>query len=258
MFNTPVIHSPSALLEKSTHRPFPLPQNRPWVMAQTWQRLLFAHWPVPIDVIRPMIPDSLTIDTYEGEAWISVVPFLMTGVRLRGLPPVPGTGTFPELNVRTYIIHEGKPGVWFFSLEAANPLAVWVARTTYNLPYYNAKMNIKADDTGKISYNSLRTHRNAKSAMFSGHYRPIAPVQDYAEDSLDRWLSDRYVLYSADRHGKTFIGHITHVPWPLQPAEAEFETNTMAESSGITLPDTPPLLHYVHQLDILAWAIQPI
>lgn len=257
MFTSPAVYSPAELLQQSSHRPFDLPQNRPWIMAQTWKHLLFAHWKIPASILRPMIPPEIELDTYNGEAWLGVVPFLMTGVRLRGFAPMPGTATFPELNLRTYVNHNGKPGVWFFSLEAANPLAVMVARLTFNLPYFNAKMSLQQSDN-TISYRSHRTHSDAKSAEFIAKYQPIAPVKTYDAASLDRWLTDRYVLYSVNRKGQVFIGHIMHLPWGLQAAEATIERNTIAEASGINLSDEQPLLHYVEQLDVLAWAIQPI
>lgn len=249
--------SPQQLLNTTNHRPFPMPQNRSWVMAQSWQKLLFAHYRVDSDVIRPMIPAELEIDSYEGEAWISVVPFLMNYVHLRGLPPFPTTGKFPELNVRTYVTHGDKAGVWFFSLDAASLLAVTVARLTFNLPYYYAKMSIetKQDST---HYKSQRIHPNASPAIFDAHYQPIAPIQEYDPASLDRWLTDRYVLYSANRQGKLFIGHITHLPWQLQPASAVFEQNNMAQALNIPLLDTEPLLHYVEHIDVIAWTIQAI
>ncbi len=257
MVSSAVIHTPRQLLEQSTHRPFPLPQNKPWVMAQTWERLLFAHYRVSVDVIRPMIPPQLEIDTYEGEAWISIVPFMMNHVHLHGIPAFPTTGKFPELNVRTYVKFQGKVGVWFFSLDAASWLAVWVARLTYHLPYYFARMKL-TENGETITYSSERIHRNSPSAAFKATYRPIAPIKDYAKGSLDRWLSDRYVLYAGDNQ-RVFIGHITHVPWGLQPAEANFEQNDMAHVAGIPLLDaTPPLLHYVHQLDVIAWAIEAV
>lgn len=245
------------LLEETAHRPFPMPQNKSWVMAQSWQHLLFAHYRVDIDVIRPMIPAELEIDTYEGEAWISVVPFLMNHVHLRGLPSFPTTGKFPELNVRTYVKHEDKLGVWFFSLDAASLLAVITARFTFNLPYYYADMSIKHEGD-VIHYKSIRKHPNAIDAIFEAQYYPTAPVQYYDPNSLDRWLTDRYVLYSVNPKGQIFIGHITHLPWQLQPASANFLQDTMAQAVGIPLLDNNPVLHFVNHIDVLAWAIQPV
>ena len=124
------------------HRPWPVP-NLPWTMKQTWSDLLFAHYPIQYDVLRNLVPDVLPLDSYDGVCWVGVVPFRMSGVSLRGLPPIPGTSEFPELNVRTYVTLDGKPGVYFFSLEAANWLAVKGAKTGYHLPYWYADMEIQ-------------------------------------------------------------------------------------------------------------------
>ena len=118
----------------NNHRPWPVPQ-KPWVMRQVWHDLVFAHWPVSVDQLRPLIPPGLQIDTYDGQAWIGVVPFRMSGIRPRLLPAVPWLSAFPELNVRTYVVADDKPGVWFFSLEAANLVAVTIARWWYCLLY---------------------------------------------------------------------------------------------------------------------------
>jgi uncharacterized protein YqjF (DUF2071 family) len=254
ILDNPAKFTPTELLQTTAHRPYPLPGGRAWVMAQTWQRLLFAHWVVQVDVLRPLIPPTLAIDTYEGQAWVGVVPFRLTGLRLRGLPPLPLTNTFPELNVRTYVVKDGIPGVWFFSLDAANPLAVIGARLAFHLPYFNASMGIGVEDV-VTHYISERTHRGANKAEFNGNYHPIGNVQDYPADSLDRWLTERYALYAANKRGKIFRGDIHHYPWPLQPAEAEIERNTMAEASGIMLPDTKPLLHYAHHIDMIGWSL---
>lgn len=257
MPDTAVQVTPQELLMQTAHRPFPLPQNRNWVMAQSWHRLLFAHYRVSADVIRPMIPPQLEIDTYDGEAWISIVPFLMNHVHLRGLPAFPTTGRFPELNVRTYVKHGDKAGVWFFSLDASSFLAVWTARLSFNLPYYHADMSL-SDSGAEIIFNSYRKHPDANPATFEISYHPTAPVQEYDPASLDRWLSDRYALFAANARGEVFIGHINHLPWQLQPAEADILTNTMAEAVNIPLLDDTPLLHYVHHIDVIAWAIEVI
>src|SRR5882757_5465385 len=120
------------ILKHTNHRPWPLPRG-PWIMAQVWHNLLFAHWTVPVATLRPLVPQQLEIDTFREKAWLGVVPFRMSGVRLRGTPAVPGLSCFPELNVRTYVIRDGMPGVWFFSLDAANLLVVWAARAMFHL-----------------------------------------------------------------------------------------------------------------------------
>lgn len=241
-----------------THRPWPLPPGR-WTMTQTWSDLLFAHWPVPVEVLRPLIPDSLEIDTFEGVAWLGVVPFQMSGVRPRLLPPVPGLSDFPELNVRTYVVPRegptGKPGVWFFSLEAASRIAVKIARSTFHLPYFHAAMRIDRAP-GQFTYSSRRTHRGAPPAEFEGAYAPIGEVRLAAAGTLDHWLTERYALYSVDGRGRLCMGEIHHAPWPLQPAWADITTNTMAAAAGITLPPQPPLLHFAKRLDVAVWNLR--
>jgi len=245
-----------AKLTDIAHRAYPPPATRP-ALAQTWRDLLFAHWPVPVEMLRPLIPDALQIDTYDGMAWVGVVPFLMTGVRLRPLPAVPGTSRFPELNVRTYVTDGTEPGVWFFCLDAGNPLAVAVARTWYHLPYYNARMRLRViGDT--IHYRSQRTDHRGEPARFDATYRPTAAVALSTPGSIAAFLTERYSLYTRDGQGRLYRGEIHHPQWPLQVAEAQIVTNTMATAHGITLPDTPPLLHYTRRLDIAAWAIREL
>ena len=126
----------------------------------SWHDLLFMHWPVPQEALRPQIPPALQLDTFDGSAWLSVPPFRMSATRPRCLPSVPPLSNFPELNVRTYVTAEGKPGIWFFSLDAANPVAVRLARATFHLPYFDARMSCQV--TGdEVRYGSVRTHRGA-------------------------------------------------------------------------------------------------
>jgi len=220
-------------------------------MAQTWHDLLFAHWPVEPTVLRPLLPPQLQIDTFEGRAWLAVVPFRMTGVRLRGTPSVPWLSAFPELNVRTYVTSGGKPGVWFFSLDAANPLAVAIARAWFHLPYFRARMSCEQRE-GLILYASQRTHRKAPAAFLECRYRPVGDVSSAQAGTLEHFLTERYCLYATNARGQIIRGEIHHPPWPLQPAEAEFARNSMTESLGIAL--TPqPLLHFARRQDVLVW-----
>jgi hypothetical protein len=226
-------------------------------MYQTWHNLLFAHWPVPVAALRPLVPAGLTIDAFEGQTWISVVPFGMRRVYPRGAFPVPGLSDFLELNVRVYVTAEGKAGVFFFSLDAANAAAVALARAWYHLPYFNARMRIDTDSEGWTRYHSRRTHRGAPAAEFKGRYRPVGPEYRSTPGTLEAWLTDRYCLYAVDANGKLFRGDIHHSPWPLYPAEAEIEVNTMAAPHGVELAGTP-LLQYVPCLEIVAWALTPL
>lgn len=231
--------------------------NRPWAMSMRWEDLLFMHWPVRPELLRPLIPAGLEIDTYEGDAWIGIVPFGMSRVRPRFVPPLPWISKFLELNVRTYVTARGRPGVWFFSLDAANPLAVRVARRFFHLPYFDAAMSM-CKKNGRIQYESTRIHRVAPPASFSAAYGPTGPITIAERGGLADFLTNRLCLYCANSSGQLFRGDIDHPAWPLQPAEAEIEQNQMAEAIGIKLPDTKPLLHFSAKLDVVAWRIQSI
>lgn len=242
---------PDQILAASEHRPWPLPRA-PWVLAQQWHDLLFAHWPLAPETLRPPVPNVLPLDTYEGQAWVGVVPFRMQGVRPRLLPALPWLSSFPELNVRTYVTLDKKPGVYFFSLDAGNPVAVTLARTFFHLPYFRAAMRCVREGE-QITYTSRRVHTGARSATLRATYRPTGPIYHAAPGTLDAWLTERYCFYAPTPNGRIYRCEITHAPWPLQPAELTLTTNSMAEAHGIELPDTPPLLHFAARQDILAW-----
>lgn len=248
------ISAPDALLADAGHRAFPYPARR-WVMRQTWHNLLFAHWQLAPDIIRALLPPGLPLDTFDGAAWVAVVPFHMSGIRLHGLPALPLGSAFAEMNVRTYVTLDGKPGVWFFSLDAADRFAVEIARMFYHLPYFNADMRVQMDGE-TVTYSSIRTDRRAPVGEFRGVYRPTAPAFRSAHGTLEHWLTERYCLYAADGHGRLYRGDIHHAPWQLQTAEADIQVNTVAQSRGIPLPDVPPLLHYAGRIDVLAWSIE--
>ncbi len=220
-------------------------------MMQIWHDLLFAHWPVPHAEMRPLVPAQLALDTFDGQCWAGVIPFRMSGIRGRGLPPLPGLWRFPELNVRTYVTYGGKPGVYFFSLDAGNLPAVWAARRFYHLPYFHAAMSSE-ELGGNVHYSSRRLRGTAE---FRGSYRPTADTRLRERGSIEHWLTERYCLYTTHR-GQVYRGEIHHAPWPLQNAEAEFETNTVAAAAGISLPTTAPLLHFARRLEVLIWPIR--
>jgi len=241
----------SKALTTSAERPWPVPSAAP-AMRMTWSELLFAHWPMEPDVVARTLPTGLELDTFGGVAWLGVVPFRMSNVRLAGLPSLGVGERFPELNLRTYVTLEGKPGVWFYSLDAASPLAVAGARAWFNLPYFTARMSCTGSD-GWVSYASRRTHASAPDAEVLARYRPSSAPRRAPRGSLEAWLTDRYCLYTRDHGGALLRGEIDHEPWPLQDAEAHFERNTLARASGFTLPECAPLLHYVEHIDVVAW-----
>ena len=222
-----------------------------------WIDLLFAHWPVDPDMLKPWIPRPLELETCQGSAWLGIVPFVMTKVGLRGLPPVPFVSTFAELNVRTYVRAGGRPGVWFFSLDAASPLAVALARATYHLPYFRARMRVDRDED-TVRYRSTRTHRGARPAALEVTYRPAGEPFTAAAGSIEEFLTSRYCLYAVDKRGACHRGEIHHLPWQLQRAEAKFGTNTCATAHGLEIGTTPCLLHFSRTLDVAAWPLQKV
>ncbi len=237
------------------HRPWPLPE-RPWLMGQTWNRLLFAHWRVDAAALRALVPSSLELDLYEGEAWIGVTPFLITGVRGRGTPPLPWLSRFPELNVRTYVSFAGKAGIYFFSLDAARQAAVAAARRGYRLPYFHARMRVNCRGE-EVDYRSTRIDRAGPPAELRAAYRPTGPRLEVREGAIERWLAERYCVYVVAGGHRVLRGDIHHRPWPLQPASAEFEANTMVAPLGLEL-DGPPLLHYSARQDTLIWRLEQV
>jgi uncharacterized protein YqjF (DUF2071 family) len=241
-----------AVTDQIFHRPWPLPQTR-WVLSMRWHDLLFLHWPVRPELIRPLIPSVLDLDTFDGWCWIAVVPFRMTGVRPRYVPiPL----AFPELNVRTYVKTPDRSGVWFFSLDAASWISVRAARW-FGLPYYDARMAVQLDGDA-VYYQSVRVHKRAAPAEFNASYKPTAPVYHAAPGTLDHWLTDRYCLYGARKPGQVVYGEIHHPQWRLQPVEVELRANTMTQPIGLQLPDSKPISHFARYQEVVAWPIVPI
>jgi uncharacterized protein YqjF (DUF2071 family) len=217
----------------------------PWIMRQTWQRLLFAHWRVEADVLRRVVPPELPLDRFDGDAWLGVTPFELSGLRLRFTPALPWLSRFPELNVRTYVTLEDRPGICFFSLDAGNPVAAAAARAFYRLPYFHARMRIERSG----EWTDYRSER--EGAAFAGRYRPTGPVAAARPGTLEHFLTERYTLFTVDG-GRVLRADIDHPPWPLQPAEAQIERNTMTAPLGITLSGEP-LLHFAARQDVVIW-----
>ena len=237
------------ILQEIDHRPWPMPA-RPWLMTQTWHDLLFAHWPLTLADLRPNVPPTLPIDLFDGRAWIGIVPFRMTNVAPRGVPSLPWISEFPELNVRTYVRIDDKPGVFFFSLDAGNLLAVQAAWLMLSLPYYSASMNVVLDE-GEVRYSSRRL--KDPGAQFIATYRPTGDAFTPRPGSLEYFLTERYCLYALNHRGRLYRLDIHHPPWPLQRADAKFVRNTMADAAGIALPAADPLLHFARRQDMVAW-----
>ena len=237
----------AAVVESAEHRPWPLP-DAPWVQAQTWEELAFLHWRVDADALRPLVPAGLDLDVFDGSAWLGITPFRLTGLRLRGTPPLPRVSSFPELNVRTYVTRDGKPGIWFLSLDAGSRLAVESARLLYRLPYRHARIAIERR-AGWVHVDSSRP-----GAVLSARYRGEGDLFRAEPGSLEWFLAERYCLYAADEGGALHRAEIHHPPWSLQAGEAVVELNTMPPP-GVALPDEPPLVHVAARQDAVVWAL---
>jgi uncharacterized protein YqjF (DUF2071 family) len=246
----------SAILKQTAHRPYPLPVG-PWIMQQTWRDLLFAHWPVDAEHVRAAMPHALRahLDTFEGSAWVGVIPLRMYGVSLRGAPGVPTATNFAELNVRTYVTVDGKPGVYFFSLDAESRLAVMGAKLGFGLNYKYAKMKVRTSERGQVEYYSSRKELPKPAEFEASYAAESAKIFSGAPGTLDHFLTERYCLYTS--HGP-HIGraNIHHAAWPLQRAKVTIKTNSMAMAAGIVLPEKKPLLHFAKELDVLVWPLE--
>lgn len=263
--DNPVIND---ILATTAHRPWPLPK-RPWVMFQRWHDLLFAHWALEPEQVRPLVPPELELDLFDGRAWVGIIPFWMSNVRLRGLPPLPGSGTFAEMNLRTYVRlpleqkgqskehlvpgrsatdEISKPGVYFFSLDAASLQAVFAARLSFGLPYFWSRMSVKRLGGDQIEYGSARRQR-PRPAEVKVNYAPDGAVIE-KKSELEVFLTERYCLYVV-RRGQVHRAQIHHLPWSLQPAEAEFRENTLASAHGFRFLEPPQTLHFAKRLDVM-------
>jgi uncharacterized protein YqjF (DUF2071 family) len=238
-------------LERVEHRPWPLPR-RGWTMGQTWEDLLFAHWRVPLEAVREHVPPELEVEIKDGSAWVGITPFRVTGLRARGLLPLPRMSSFLELNVRTYVrAADERPGIWFFSLDASSRLAVEAARRGYKLPYFHARMS--AMRRGEwIEYECARIQERGR--VFSGRYRPDGGAFNPEPGSLEWFLTERYCLYTTDEQGVLQRAEIHHEPWSLEAAEAEIELTTI---SPIEL-DGAPLVHFGRRQDVVIWPLEPV
>jgi uncharacterized protein YqjF (DUF2071 family) len=233
------------------HRQYPAPRS-PWLLRMVWEDLLFEHWPIAPELLRPLIPAGLELETFDGSAWIAVVPFRMTGVRPRATPPLPWLSDFPELNVRTYVTAGGKPGVWFFSLDADQPVAVATARRLFHLNYRWAEMSCERAGEA-IAYRSRRRRDGGKPAEYRANYWPLPSSVPTPRGSLADFLVNRFCLYAVDKQGNVYRGEIDHGPWPLFEAAAEVTRDTMTAPLGFDLPAKEPLRWFARRLEVVAW-----
>ena len=232
-----------------------VPRQRPegWpVMHQTWDKLLFLHWPISVEELRPLIPAKLEIETWDGTAWIGVTPLAIRGIRPPFVPPLPLVSRTLELNVRTYVSLDGVSGVWFFSLDASNPLAVWGARLGFALPYFRASISMTAAD-GQETFQCSRAGPERTPAEFSAQWRRASQPFHAEPNSRDFFLIERYCLYSSSG-GRLYRADIRHRPWPLTEAHVERVSSSVVASHGLPEPQGAPLVHaQAAPLDVWAW-----
>ena len=248
-------------LVRTSHRPRPLPPGR-WAMTQRWNDLLFAHWPVPAASIAALLPEGLEVDTFEGSAWLGIVPFWLDRIKIRGVPPIPGARQFPDLNLRTYVRDQDTKtqGVYCFSLDASNLLAVAAARAFYYLPYHWAEMRLEQKSEREFSFYSRRRFARPQ-VVFKARYRGLGPTRKLAENrmgTLEYFFTERSCLFSRNRAGQAIRTNLHNVPWPLEEAEAEIECNDLASAIGIRLPDRAPVLHYSRRLAVYIWPAERV
>jgi len=233
-------------------------------MRQKWRELLFVHWPVPPEVVRPHVPPQLEVDLFEGEAYLGLVPFTMTGVRPVGVPPVRGFSSFHETNVRTYVrVKDRDPGVWFFSLDAANSWAVRFARTFFHLPYHRARMFLEREPAGSTDLSTTRIYAGVRCwpgplpASYAIRATPTGVIQPAQPGTLDYFLAERYILYTSWRDG-LYEGRVYHTPYPLQTARILSLDETLLLAAGFQRPDTAPLAHFAAGVDVEVFALRRV
>lgn len=232
------------------HRPWPVPDG-PWIMGQSWERLLFAHWRIDEARLRRLVPPQIPIDTFDGSAWIGVTPFVVGGLGCRFLPPLPGTARFPEINVRTYATIEDRPGIYFLSLDVPNVLAIAAARRTYRLPYFRSKIEVRQADGG-VSHRSRRVDPAGTPVECVMEYGATGPGRAAPAGSFEYWASERYCVYTLNDRMSVLRGDIHHPPWNIQPAQATIASNSMGRQLGSDLQEQP-VLHYARRQDVVFW-----
>jgi len=243
-------------LIRTSHRPRPLPSGR-WVINQRWNDLLFAHWPVPVSTLAALLPDGLLADSFDGSAWLGILPFWMDRVRFHGLPALPGAQSFPELHLRTYVRDQrtSTPGIYTFSQDAGSLLSVLAARAFCRLPYHWARMQLEQKTERDFSFFSRRL-LSADPVIFQARYRGLGPTRKLVEsrsDTLEHFLMERYCLFSRNRAGHLTRSNLHHVASPLEKAEAEIDRNDLAAAIGINLPQEEPVLYYARRLAVYVW-----
>ncbi|MEM1221483.1 MAG: DUF2071 domain-containing protein [Verrucomicrobiota bacterium] len=209
------------------------PTDQPVIMRQEWKSLLFLHWSVDPEIIQQRLPKGLFVDTYDGSAYLGVVPFYMHALRPVFAPAVPGISFFPELNLRTYVYDKaGRPGVWFFSLDAHTRISVWIARTFFNLNYQYARMSYREHEDSSFTI----TCKRGSSQDQNFCYNPEEKIGHALPGSIEHFLVERYYLFNQANDGSIGIGRIHHAPYEIyEPKVAHYDV-TLFPLNGFPRP----------------------
>jgi uncharacterized protein len=235
--------------------PMKRPRQRA-IMRQGWRELLFIHWPVSPEPLRSLVPPQLELDLFEDTAYVGLVPFTMTGVRPVGLPAVPGLSSFHETNLRTYVrLADRDPGVWFFNLEAANAIAVLLARALFHLPYHYARVLLErepgseATEPATILYAGARRWPGPLPASYAIRAAAVAAAAPAQPGTLEHFLVERYILFTL-WNARLYQGRVHHTPYPLQPARILSLDENVLAAAGINRPETTPIAHFASGVDV--------
>lgn len=228
-----------------------------WAISQRWNDLLFVHWPLSPSLLTPLLPEWLEVDTYQGKGWLGAVPFWLDRVKIRNVPSVPGVRGFPDLNLRTYVrdLMTGAPGIYSFSMDASNLLAVGVARALYHLPYHWAEMRLE-ERMGREFVFFSRRRMAPREVIFKARYRGLGPTFRTAEmrsGSFEFFITERSCLFSPNDAGEPSRASLHHISWPLEEADAEIERNDLPASIGLELPPSEPVLHFSRRMAVYIW-----
>ncbi|MBW8348799.1 DUF2071 domain-containing protein [Bacillus sp. IITD106] len=242
------------VLQKTEHRPYPLP-SKYWIMRQKWRDVLFMHLPIKPEKLQPYIPSAIEIDTFDGYAWLGVVVFKIDGIYPRGFPPVSIRPAFPEINLRTYVRCNDKPGIYFLSLDVDDWTSYTLAKRWLHVPYHPAKISIQKKKQS-YQFESIRNRNN--QIICKGSYTPLSGIYYPENMTLDHWLTERYCFFSNDIKSNIYCLDIHHTPWPLQKAVSDIYTNKLFSPFHFDLTDGTPIFHYSKGVDALVWNIKKL
>lgn len=225
-----------------------------WIMKQTWKHVLFLHWPLHAESLRPFIPKELEIDTYDGQAWLGMIVFEMGGIYPRGLSRLPLTPPFSEINVRTYVTYKGEPGIYFLSIDVNNWASLNIAKRWYHLPYRPSEVSIQKEGAS-LHFEGIR---KKEPLYVKGSYTPLKESFFSRAGRLDYWFTERYRLYSSDSFSNLYTASIDHPPWALQNTEVTIDKNTLFSPFGFHLGADAPIAHYSYGVQTNFWNIKKL